>query len=224
MTTAGAATAKQVTLTFDNGPDPQVTPQVLDTLARHGVSATFFVTGQALAAAGGHDVALRARAQGHLIGNHTWSHGTAFGALADPKEAIEEIERTQRLLGDLAEPQRLFRPSGSGAGLLDRNLLSRTALEHLCTGGYTCALWNCVPEDWLAPDAWVGRALAELARLDWAVVVVHDLPTGAMRHLDAFIDGVRESGAVFTQALPVACTPVLAGRLLWDPAPLVSGR
>lgn len=215
------ADGHRVTLTFDNGPDPQVTPQVLDTLARQRVAATFFVVGEALAAPGGRALALRARDAGHRIGNHTWSHGTAFGALADPGEAIEEIERTQRLLGDLGEPERLFRPSGSGAGLLDRNLLSRTALDHLCAGGYTCALWNCVPEDWITPDDWVARALADVARQPWTVVVVHDLPTGAMRHLDAFIEGARAAGASFVQTLPPECTPIVAGRLQWDPAPLV---
>ena len=60
-----------LTLTFDNGPDPETTPQVLDVLARRGIRATFFVVGERLAAPGGHALAAAAQAAGHWIGNHT---------------------------------------------------------------------------------------------------------------------------------------------------------
>ncbi|HKU98762.1 MAG TPA: polysaccharide deacetylase family protein [Vineibacter sp.] len=60
-----------ITLTFDNGPEPDVTPGVLDTLARHGLTSTFFVIGEKLAMPGRRALSERAAAEGHWIGNHT---------------------------------------------------------------------------------------------------------------------------------------------------------
>src|SRR3954447_21166532 len=99
-----------ISLTFDNGPDPGVTPGVLDTLARRGIQATFFVVGEHLARPGARAIAERAVAEGHAIGNHTLTHKTPLGELRDDDRAREEIEATQRLIGDLAHPDRLFRP------------------------------------------------------------------------------------------------------------------
>ena len=64
-----------LTLTFDNGPEPAVTPVVLDVLAHHGVLSTFFVIGSKLADPKARACAERAHAEGHWIGNHTFSHG-----------------------------------------------------------------------------------------------------------------------------------------------------
>ena len=71
----------EVTLTFDNGPDPEATPHVLDVLAARDLKATFFVVGERLAAA--RHLAERAHAEGHWIGNHTWTHRAPFGELED---------------------------------------------------------------------------------------------------------------------------------------------
>src|SRR5689334_1276457 len=87
----------EVTLTFDNGPDPAVTPHVLDVLAAHGLRATFFVVGEQLARA--RELAERAHAEGHWIGNHTWTHRAPFGRLDDASAPHREIERTQALIG-----------------------------------------------------------------------------------------------------------------------------
>lgn len=61
-----------VALTFDDGPDPAVTPQVLDLLAQHGAKATFFVIGRKLAQHP--ELARRIVAEGHLLANHSWQH------------------------------------------------------------------------------------------------------------------------------------------------------
>ncbi|MBM0107688.1 polysaccharide deacetylase family protein [Steroidobacter sp. S1-65] len=65
-------TADRVYLTFDDGPDPEWTPRVLDTLADAGVKATFFAVGQQ--ALRSPDLMRRVHAAGHAIGNHTYSH------------------------------------------------------------------------------------------------------------------------------------------------------
>src|SRR4051812_2369651 len=99
----------RATLTFDNGPWPGVTESVLDTLAASSVLATFFVVGEQLARPGAAELAARAVADGHWIGNHTLTHSVPFGASDDPALPEHEIETTQALIGDLAHPDRLFR-------------------------------------------------------------------------------------------------------------------
>ena len=64
---------RKVTLSFDNGPEPLVTPCVLDCLARHDLKATFFVLGRKVSEPAGSRIALRAHEEGHRIGNHTFT-------------------------------------------------------------------------------------------------------------------------------------------------------
>ena len=61
----------RVTLSFDNGPHPELTPRILDVLARRRVPASFFVLGSAMAVPEKRLAAERAHAEGHWIGNHT---------------------------------------------------------------------------------------------------------------------------------------------------------
>ena len=86
-----------ITLSFDNGPEPGVTPLVLEVLERHGIKATFFVIGRKLAVAEGYALAERARDEGHWIGNHTYTHSVPLGRMA-PEAAIAEIRETDALI------------------------------------------------------------------------------------------------------------------------------
>src|SRR4051812_5010676 len=88
-----------LTLSFDNGPTADVTPLVLDVLARHGAKSTFFVIGERLARE--RALAERAHAEGHWIGNHTWSHSLPFG-LMEADAAKREFDHTQETIGSLA--------------------------------------------------------------------------------------------------------------------------
>ena len=206
---------RDVTLTFDNGPEPDVTPGVLDVLARTGVAASFFVLGHKIADPARRRLAERAAAEGHRIANHTYSHETPLGNLPGADVPETEIGRTQALIGDLAHPDRLFRPFGGG-GALGPHLLSRPVADYLIEGRYTCVLWNAIPRDWADPDGWVETAMAQLAPLDHALIVVHDLPTGAMAYLEKFIDKVREQGGTFRQDFPEDCVPLRRGRVTGD--------
>lgn len=199
----------RLTLTFDNGPHPQTTDQVLRVLDERGLGATFFVVGDELARPGCRAVAERARAEGHWIGNHSMTHRVPLGAGAD-NQVAEEIGGAQELLGDLGHPDRLFRPFGGG-GQLGPHLLSRAALAYLVDHQYTLALWNSVPRDWEDPSGWVGRALEDVVGRDWTVLVLHDLPTGAMDRLAAFVDAAVAAGVEIVQELPSECVPIRRG-------------
>ena len=199
-----------LTLSFDNGPEPDVTPHVLAALARRDIRASFFVLGHKIADPACRRLAERARADGHWIGNHTFTHRTPLGLMADADAAIAEIDDTQAALGDLAQPDRLFRPFGNG-GQLDRRLLSPAVAAHLLAGCYSVVLWNAIPRDWDNPDGWVETALAQCAARPWTQIVLHDLPTGAMAQLEEFLDRAAEQGARFRQDFCPDCIPMWRG-------------
>jgi peptidoglycan/xylan/chitin deacetylase (PgdA/CDA1 family) len=202
-----------VALTFDNGPDPAVTPRVLDVLAARGLKATFFVVGEKLARH--RSLVERAHAEGHWIGNHTYTHAAPLGT-QDAVTARAEIERTQALLGGLAHPDRLFRPPGGG-GRLDRRLFSAPALKTLTQGGYSVVLWDRLPRDWEDPGGWVDNALAQSGD----VLVLHDLATGAMDRLEEFLDRAETAGIEFTRDLS-PCMPIRRGEIVGSLDGLVS--
>ena len=93
-----------LTLTFDNGPEPGVTPRVLDILRERGIKTTFFVIGEKLGDPERRRLAARAHDEGHWIGNHTFTHTVPLGQQHDAETAQNEIGRTQAAIGDLAHP------------------------------------------------------------------------------------------------------------------------
>jgi peptidoglycan/xylan/chitin deacetylase (PgdA/CDA1 family) len=204
---------RRLTLSFDNGPFADVTPGVLDVLASFGLPATFFVCGKDVRDPARRAIVERARAAGHRVGNHTLTHTVELGTADDLAVARREIGEAQDALGDLASPGRLFRPYGGG-GVLGPRLLSPSAVRYLCDGGYTCVLWNSVPRDWEDPAGWPARALADAARQDWTVLVLHDVPTGAMAALPRFLESALGAGAAVEADFPPELVPIRAGRIV----------
>ncbi|RZN34159.1 polysaccharide deacetylase family protein [Bradyrhizobium sp. Leo121] len=202
-----------LTLSFDNGPEPEVTPRVLDILRERDIKTTFFVIGEKLRDPARRKLAARAHDDGHWIGNHTFTHSIPLGQQADADTAANEIGRTQAAIGDLAHPQRWFRPFGGGGNLDDR-LLKPSVVDYLKRNKHSCVLWNAIPRDWEDPDGWVGRALDQCGSQPWTLMVLHDLPTGAMDHLEDFLDRAAAHGAGFRQEFPPDCVPIRAGEIV----------
>jgi peptidoglycan-N-acetylglucosamine deacetylase len=203
----------QVALSFDNGPHPEATPKVLEVLQHYGVLATFFVIGKNVAARDGPTLIGRARAEGHWIGNHTYSHNMPLGRIADPAVAIAEIEMTQALIGNCAQERRLFRPYGEG-GNLDNRLLSRPVIQHLQDRRYDCVIWNVVPGDWLEPDGWVDTALARIEATSQALIVLHDIPAASPAKLSEFIERCLDCGHSISQDFPASCVLIRNGAIV----------
>jgi peptidoglycan/xylan/chitin deacetylase (PgdA/CDA1 family) len=152
----------RVALTFDDGPGDWTT-ELLDVLAAADARATLFVLGEAVE--GRADVVRRAVADGHELGNHTWSHRAAW-RLSDT-ELHDELARTSSLLRDVAgvEPSFARPPYGR-----DYRRFARLAAAL----GMRTALWSIDPRDWAQPPAerivwWVLRELHA-----GAVVDLHD--------------------------------------------------
>ena len=211
----------RLTLTFDNGPDPACTPGVLDLLRDRGIAASFFVCGQgnrlhpAMKAGGAQErrILERAQAEGHWIGNHSLSHTLELGTTDDAARIEREIAGCDAILGELNE-HRLFRPYMAG-GQWTRRILSPAAVDHLCRHGYTTVLFNCLPRDWESPETWPEEALRQMASLDWACLIVHDVARyGSMTQLERFLDEVAKRDVEIVQAFPDECVPIRAGRLV----------
>jgi peptidoglycan-N-acetylglucosamine deacetylase len=165
----------ELALTFDDGPNPAWTPHLLDLLAEHDVRATFFLLGSRAQAEP--ELVRRLVADGHLVGNHSWSHPNL--ALASHARIREELSQTRDELEQLTDvPVRFFRPP-FGA----RRPATLAIAREL---GMTPVLWNAMTSDWSEPSS--DRIAAQLiSKIDhltgrgWAAnIVLHD---GG--HLDA---------------------------------------
>ena len=216
---------KKLTLTFDNGPfEDGGTAHVLDTLASRGIRATFFLVGKQITESS-QAIVRQAKAAGHWIGNHTLSHDFPLGHEdAATDHHLREIGQMDQLLGDLCEPVPLFRPY-AGKGILGAQVFTDAALDYLSKTGHTVVLWNSVPRDWEhPPNAWVDRALRDIDRNEWTTVVLHDRPNAAMKELPRFLDEVDRRGIEIVQQFPLDCTPMCAGKRMWDVSHLVRSR
>lgn len=145
-----AAARNEVGLTFDDGPDPEVTPRVLDLLDRAGVRASFFCIGRRVEARP--DLAAEIARRGHRVENHTWSHPNAF-ACYPPAGLRREVQRAQDAIGRATgRAPALFRaPAGLRNPLLERELHR---------AGLTLASWTRRGYDALEKDpAAVSRRL-----------------------------------------------------------------
>jgi peptidoglycan-N-acetylglucosamine deacetylase len=205
---------KRVTLTFDNGPTPGVTEEILELLSGRNIRTTFFMIGEKLAIPRGRASAERAHALGHWIGNHSFTHSAPLGEKPDADYAHREIEETQKLMGELSHEDKLFRPMGGG-GAIGPHLLSHAALKLLQAEKYTCVLWSSVPGDWKDPQGWVDRCVKEIAARDWSVVVLHDIQNAALPRLPEFLDRLEDMGVEFRQDFPDDVVVMRRGELLF---------
>jgi peptidoglycan/xylan/chitin deacetylase (PgdA/CDA1 family) len=204
---------RRITLTFDNGPTPGVTDEVLDILAERSLRAIFFVVANRVDGdAGARALLTRMVRDCHRVGNHSLTHGRPLGELGK-QETIAEIATAHEILRGFTGENFLFRPWGT-EGQLDRRCLNRTAVNYLVSGKYTCVLWNSVPRDWADPVGWIDRALADVRAQEHTLMVVHDLPSGAMDGLPRFLDELDRSGVAVTAELPTECVPIVGGRII----------
>ncbi len=100
--------AKLIALTFDDGPHPVYTPQVLDVLKQYNVKATFFVIGERIT--GNEDIVKRTHAEGHLVGNHSFTHKKTFPLFGKTKLFFDMYQCDSAIARTTAQCAKWFRP------------------------------------------------------------------------------------------------------------------
>jgi peptidoglycan-N-acetylglucosamine deacetylase len=153
----------RIWLTFDDGPDAEWTPRILDVLAEKSMRATFFMIGRAARAHA--DVVRRIDNAGHEIGNHTWSHRHPW--TMGLRAAQQEVRDGAAAISDIVgRAPKFFRPP--------HGRLRQCMIDEAEAGDQCIALWSLSAVDW-GP---LGRASAIAARLGKAsagdIVLMHD--------------------------------------------------
>ena len=154
-----------IALTFDDGPHPEYTPQVLDILAKHNVKATFFLVGKRVEARC--DIVKRIVAEGHEIANHTYTH--PFLTENSPELQSQELEDAQQAIESCVG----YRPHWFRAPYGDQ---SQTTLQIAHNLGLNTALWTIDTEDWSAENTTETILNAGLQSDGQDIVLMHDSP------------------------------------------------
>jgi peptidoglycan/xylan/chitin deacetylase (PgdA/CDA1 family) len=159
----GSSQLNYVALTFDDGPHPRWTQEILDILGEKRVQATFFVVGQHVDRYP--EVLRRILDEGHEVGSHTYFHTNLLNA--GEATTLRELMLTEQALERVAGfSPKLFRPP--------RGLMNPVVLEAAHSRGYTTVLWSVSSTDWLGTPA--SRMVRELtARVSGGdIILFHD--------------------------------------------------
>ncbi|WP_037592781.1 polysaccharide deacetylase family protein [Sporosarcina sp. D27] len=174
---------KRIALTFDDGPDPKTTIQILDTLKKYDAKATFFMLGSRVEYYP--ETAKAVKAAGHEVGNHSWNHPD-LSKMPLPK-ALEEINRTTSIIQKVTgEKPTVFRPP---YGAYTEQLSKQTIPP--------ITLWNVDTLDWKYRDA--NKLLEEVKKAtnDGSTVLMHDIHQSTADGLDSVMAYLQSQGYKF---------------------------
>ncbi|RME18948.1 MAG: polysaccharide deacetylase family protein [Alphaproteobacteria bacterium] len=185
--TAVKTRRRVVALTFDDGPHPVHTPQLLDMLKARRIRATFYVIGRNVARYP--DIVKRMVDEGHEIGNHTWRH--PFLSKLGKASVLRELDRTSEAIYKAV--QRIPVTMRPPYGAMTRSQRQMVAAER----DMPTILWSVDPEDWRRPgsDVVARRILSGAA--PGAIILSHDIHGPTIRAMPATLDGLRAQGFRF---------------------------
>lgn len=174
---------KVIALTFDDGPHPRYTPLLLDGLKERGVRATFFVTGEN--AASFPEIIEREVSEGHLIGNHTYSH---IQLTAGNRETFrQELIKTNQVIEEITGSQVSFvrPPYGSWDKSFEKEL------------NMFPVLWTIDPLDWCTEDVGcIATRILEKAG-DGEIILMHDYYKTSVDAALEVVDALQKEGYTF---------------------------
>ncbi|MBQ8116777.1 MAG: polysaccharide deacetylase family protein [Lachnospiraceae bacterium] len=174
---------KKIALTFDDGPHPYYTEQILDGLKVRGVHATFFVTGEN--ATLHPELIRRMNEEGHLVGNHTYGHTQL--RKDNREEFREELKRTNAVLQEITGEETLFvrPPYGSWDKSFEKEL------------NMFPVLWTVDPLDWCSHNAAcvTGRIVGHVKEND--IILMHDCYDSTVTAALQVVDALQAEGFTF---------------------------
>lgn len=214
---------RRVALTFDDGPNPETTPQVLDTLKQYGVSATFFINGNRAGSDAAKSVLARILAEGHILANHSQQHLNLKNLSS--AQVDSQVRLTHEVLVAAGESRFFFRfPFGSA---------SCSAMNISKSYGYVITGWHVDSGDWCyaaatggvgychpstfryVPDSFradmVGYTLSQIRSKNGGIVLFHDIHQNTASNLDAIVSTLLSEGFTFVNVNDAATFPKLNG-------------
>ena len=193
---------KVVALTFDDGPNPATTTQALDTLSKYGIKATFFVLGKNVS--GNEEILKRMKADGHVIGNHSWSHPILSQLSLD--EAKKQITDTEDVLTKvLGSSSKLMRPP---YGAITDDIRNSLDLSFI--------MWDVDSLDWKNKNE--ASILTEIQRevKNGSIILMHDIHAETVNALPKVIDYLKGQGYDFVTVPDLLDSRLKAHQLYYD--------
>ncbi|WP_203246701.1 polysaccharide deacetylase family protein [Sporosarcina beigongshangi] len=179
----GETIVKKVALTFDDGPDPKVTTQILDTLQKYNAKATFFMLGSRVEYYP--DIAKNINDAGHELGNHTWNHPDL--TKADMEKVRKEINRTSAIIESVTGTKAtVFRPP---YGAVNQMVKKQSNLPTV--------LWDVDTLDWKHRDAHRLLMRVKEETKNGSIILMHDIHQSTADGLDAVLSYLQSEGYIF---------------------------
>ena len=187
----GDESRHEIALTFDDGPHPKDTPQVLETLAKHNIHATFFLVGRYVEQYPA--LVKQIHQSGHQLGIHGFRHHPF--PLEKPSTLQSQLDRTRNAIANVCgiSPETIkdLRPP-YGA-------FTSTTARRLTEWGYQLVLWNNMPPHWMQPVSWTIEQVLDQIH-PGSIIVLHDghgHGTKAAQILDIIIPKLKAQGYNF---------------------------
>ena len=180
---AEAENVKKIALTFDDGPHPVYTPVLLDGLAKRKAKVTFFITGENAEACP--ELIKRMQEEGHLIGNHTYSH---IQLTQDNREQFKaELMKTNTIIEEITGQGVTYvrPPYGSWDKSFEKEL------------NMIPVLWSIDPLDWCCDDAACVVRKVESTAEENAIILLHDSYPSTVTAALQIVDDLQKQGYVF---------------------------
>jgi peptidoglycan-N-acetylglucosamine deacetylase len=176
-----------IAMTFDDGPSPETTPRLLDILKQRNIKATFFMIGQN--AQRNPEIVKRILAEGHEIGNHSWTH-PQLSKLSDQR-VTDEITKTQDAIKDASGyTPVLFRPPYGAITSRQKDWIEKQF-------GLSIIMWSVDPFDWKRPGASVIEQRILAGARPGSIILSHDIHKQTVDAMPATLDALAQKGFKF---------------------------
>jgi peptidoglycan-N-acetylglucosamine deacetylase len=212
----------EVVLTFDDGPIPPYSNQILDILASQCVKALYFLVGEMAKAYPA--VVRRVHDEGHTIGTHSQDHPLRFDRISDQKirwEIDAGIDNVSAALGEAGGLSPFFRIPGFGRTDVVESELAARSLVVFST--------DTVADDWfrhISPSQIIARAMSRLEAKGKGMLLLHDIHPWTVAALPGLLKALKDKGFHIVEVVPSATVPPgpIAGRSLWTVAWSMAGQ
>ncbi len=191
--------AKSILLTFDDGPHPKYTTQILDILKKYNAKAFFFNIGKNLGTVGEKntvklantaDISKKVLEYGHLLANHTYSHPVLTKLSSDKRE--QEVSKTNSLLEQITGKKTAFFRPPYGAKNAD-------LVKEIESQGMQTLMWNIDSVDWgdPIPESIVQRVLKEINETQKGILLMHDIHKQSVAALPTILEELAKQDYTF---------------------------